>query len=162
MKVFSNFEIATIRRTAQNVSPMVIKKNKLKAKIAEMEYEVRLLETQQEQFEQAIKTMTGGFTSEDLIERVIEVTGEDRDGRPVKSTKWVLKYPETVIPSIAAIDGVETTLEDSPITEVGPFVETLAPEDIPTKEEVEGMKEEVGETDIHAVNNDDTPTFDSL
>lgn len=99
MKEFSKFEIAVIKRTAQNVNPMVTKKNKIKAKIAELQEEYDKLNTMQEQYEASIKTMTGGYTTEDLVNKVIEDTGKtDKEGKPIKITKYVLKYPETVIP----------------------------------------------------------------
>lgn len=99
MKEFSKFEIATIKRTAQSVSSMVIKKNKIKAQIDELQAEYDQLATMQEQYEAPIKTMTGGYTTEDLVERVVENTGKvDKEGRPIKQTKYNLKYPKTVIP----------------------------------------------------------------
>lgn len=99
MKEFSKFEIATIKRTAQSVSSMVIKKNKIKAQIDELQKEYDQLATMQEEYEAPIKTMTGGYTTEDLVERVVENTGKtDKDGKPVKITKYVLKYPKTIVP----------------------------------------------------------------
>ena len=99
MKEFSKFEIATIKRTAQNVAPLVRRKNKIKEKMDELYAELQQLETQQTQWEQAIVTMTGGYTTEDLVEKVVETTNSvDKDGNPVKMTKYVLKYPDTVIP----------------------------------------------------------------
>lgn len=99
MKKFSKFEIATIKRTAQSVSSMVIKKNKIKAQIDELQKEYDQLATMQEQYEAPIKTLTGGYSTEDLVERVVEDTGKiDKDGNPVKITKYVLKYSETVVP----------------------------------------------------------------
>lgn len=99
MKEFSKFEIATIKRTAQNVAPLVRRKTKIKEQIAKLQEEYDLLNTQQLQWEQAIVTMTGGYTTEDLVEKVVETTNSvDKDGNPVKMTKYVLKYPDTVIP----------------------------------------------------------------
>lgn len=99
MKEFSKFEIATIKRTAQNVAPLVRRKNKIKEKMDELYAELQQLETQQTQWEQAIVTMTGGYTTEDLVEKVVETTSSvDKDGNPVKVTKYVLKYPDTVVP----------------------------------------------------------------
>ena len=99
MKEFSKFEIATIKRTAQNVAPLVRRKNKIKEKMDELYAELQQLETQQTQWEQAIVTMTGGYTTEDLVEKVVETTNSvDKDGNPVKITKYVLKYPDTVVP----------------------------------------------------------------
>ena len=101
MKKFSKFEIATIKRTAQNVNPMVSRKAKIKEQINALQAEYEQLDTMQEQYEASIKTMTGGYSAEDLVEKVIETTGAvDKNGKPVKVTKYVLKYPETVIPPV--------------------------------------------------------------
>ena len=102
MKKFSKFEIATIKRTAQSVNPMVSKKAKLKEQIDALQAEYDQLDTMQEQYEASIKTMTGGYGTEDLVEKVIETTGAvDKNGKPIKVTKYVLKYPDTVIPVVA-------------------------------------------------------------
>ena len=101
MKKFSKFEIATIKRTAQNVNPMVSRKAKIKEQINALQAEYEQLDTMQEQYEASIKTMTGGYSAEDLVEKVIETTSAvDKNGKPVKVTKYVLKYPETVIPPV--------------------------------------------------------------
>lgn len=99
MKEFSKFEIATIKRTAQNVAPLVRRKTKIKEQIVKLQEEYDLLNAQQLQWEQAIVTMTCGYTTEDLVEKVVETTNSvDKDGNPVKTTKYVLKYPDTVVP----------------------------------------------------------------
>lgn len=99
MKELSKFEIAAIRRTAQNVNAMVTKKTKLKEKIDALQAEYDQLEEAQEQFEVPIRKMTGGYGTEDLIVKVIEDTGKlDKDGKPVKLAKYVLKYPDTILP----------------------------------------------------------------
>lgn len=95
---FSKFEIATIKRTAQNVSLMVSKKNRLLEQIKALQAEYEELETIQEQYEAPIKSMTGGYGTEDLVEKVVETSGTDKNGRPIKVTKYILKYPETIIP----------------------------------------------------------------
>lgn len=105
-KEFSKFFIGSLKRTAQNVSPLVIKKQKLIAKKSEIDAELELLQSQIEQFEAPIKDVTGGYGTEDLVERVVETTDKvDKDGKPVKVTKWCLRYPETIIP----IEEVPTT-----------------------------------------------------
>ena len=96
---FNKFELSTIKRTAQNVNPMVSRKNKIKAKMAELAAEFNKLAEAQEQFEAPIRTITGGYSSEDLVEKVIEDTGKlDKNGNPVKVTKWIFRYPDTIIP----------------------------------------------------------------
>ena len=59
MKELSKFEIAAIRRTAQNVNAMVTKKTKLKEKIDALQAEYDQIEEAQEQFEVPIRKMTG-------------------------------------------------------------------------------------------------------
>lgn len=117
MKKFSKFEIATIKRTAQNVNPMVSRKAKIKEQINALQAEYEQLDTMQEQYEASIKTMTGGYSSEDLVEKVIETTGAvDKNGKSVKITKFVLKYPETVIP-VATEENETTTATEVDDTE---------------------------------------------
>ena len=99
MKTFSTREIAQLKRTAQNVAPIVAKKHKLISKIEELQEEIKLVQAQIDAWEGATKAMTGGYTTEDLIDRVVENTGkQDKDGKDIKVTKFVLKYPDTVVP----------------------------------------------------------------
>lgn len=117
---FSKFEIATIKRTAQSVNPMVSKKAKLKEQIDALQAEYDQLNTMQEQYEASIKTMTGGYGTEDLVDKVIETTSAvDKNGKPIKVTKYVLKYPETVIPIAAEeIEGMTATeVDDTAVVE---------------------------------------------
>ena len=120
MKKFSKFEIATIKRTGQSVNPMVSKKAKLKEQIDALQAEYDQLNTMQEQYEASIKTMTGGYGTEDLVDKVIETTSAvDKNGKPIKVTKYVLKYPETVIPIAAEeIEGMTASeVDDTAIVE---------------------------------------------
>ena len=121
MKKFTKFEIATIKRTAQNVSPMVSKKRKIAAQMIALKEEYDNLAKMQEQYEASIRTMTGGFSTEDLVNKVVETTNSlDKNGNPVKITKFVLKYPDTVVPPIEEIptQRVEDTTEEEHNTEV--------------------------------------------
>lgn len=100
MRKFSKFEIATIKRTAQSVNPMVSRKAKLREMIDAYQAEYDQLDAMQEQYEASIKTMTGGYGTEDLVDKVIETTSAmDKNGKPIKVTKYVLKYPDTIIPT---------------------------------------------------------------
>lgn len=109
---FSKFEIAAIKRTAQNVNPMVTRRIKLEEKIREMEEECRKLREMQEQYESSIRNMTGGYSTEDLVEKIIEDTGKfDKNGNPVKVTKYVLRFPGTIIPPGGTIsDNISTDI----------------------------------------------------
>ena len=96
---FSKFFIASLKRTAQNVSPLVRRKQKLQAEIAERVEEIKHIQMQLDTYEAPIKEATGGYSTEDLIVRTVEVTDKvGKDGKPVKVTKWNLRYPETIIP----------------------------------------------------------------
>lgn len=122
MKKLSKFEIVAIKRTAQNVNAMVTKKTKLKEKINALQAEYDQIEEAQEQFEAPIRKMTDGYGTEDLVEKVIENTGKlDKDGKPVKITKYILKYPDTILPPI--MDGCNGIIDD---TEKAPEVEVPA------------------------------------
>lgn len=139
---FSKFEIATIKRTAQSVNPMVSKKAKLREQIDALQAEYDQLNTMQEQYEASIKTMTGGYGTEDLVEKVIETTGAvDKNGKPIKITKYVLKYPETVIPVAAEeIEGATVTEVDE--TEVVGEVEASKDAETPVSPFMGGETEE--------------------
>lgn len=114
---FSKFEIATIKRTAQNVNPMVTKKAKIKEQMNVLQAEYNHLDTMQEQYEASIKTMTGGYSTDDLVEKVIEITSAlDKNGKPIKVTKYVLKYPDTVVPVPCCGD---CEVDDSNISDCG-------------------------------------------
>ena len=98
-KEFGKFFIASLKRTAMNVSPLVRRKQKLMAEIAEREEELKSIQVQIETFETPIKEVTGGYGTEDLVVRTVEITDKvDKEGKPIKITKWNLKYPETIIP----------------------------------------------------------------
>ena len=99
MKEFSKFQVATLKRVAQSVSPLVRAKEKLVNQITECEQELKSIQTQIDAFQGPIVEMTGGYTTEDLVVREVSVTDKlDKEGKPVKVTKWVLRYPDTIIP----------------------------------------------------------------
>lgn len=113
-KKFTKIEIAVIKRTAQNVSQFVNKKAKIDAKIAELESEKAMLQPIIESFQGPIREMTGGYTTEDLVNREVVHTGkiDSKTGKEIVQTRFVLKYPETVIP-VAADEEVKEA-EDIP------------------------------------------------
>jgi Tfp pilus assembly protein FimV len=134
-KEFSKFFVASLKRTAQNVSPLVRKKQKLQAEIAEKEAELESIQVQLDAYEAPIKEATGGFTTEDLVVRVVEVTDKlDKDGKPIKATKWNLKYPETIVPVVEELPTEDCGMADpGVVTAEGPgsdFDEDNAPIDI--------------------------------
>ena len=82
-------QFASVKRIAQNVNPLVVKKNKIAAKIDELNAEYNALTEEIEGHEMGVKALTGGLTSEDLVVKKVEDTGKvDKDGKPVKVTKY--------------------------------------------------------------------------
>ena len=112
MKTFSKFEIATIKRTAQNVNPMGTRKKRLRKAIEKMQAEYEKLDAQQAEYEAAIKTLTGGYTTEDLVEKIIEPTTINKNGNEVRFVKYVLKYPDTVVPPESVEDVTEESVSE--------------------------------------------------
>lgn len=111
MRKFSKFEIAAIKNTAKSVNHLVTKKTKLKEQIEALQSEYNTTEEMQNQYEAPIKTMTGGYGTEDLVDKVVETTNSvDKNGNPIKIAKYVLKYPDTIIPlSAENLDELEDT-----------------------------------------------------
>lgn len=117
-KKVSKFLVASIKRTAQNVSPLVRRKQKLQAEIAEREEELNSIQIQLDTYEAPIKEATGGYTTEDLVVRTVEDTGKlDKDGKPIKQTKWALKYPDTLVPPTEETEAPAETAEPAPEAE---------------------------------------------
>ena len=112
-KKFSKIQIAAIKRTAQNVAQFVTKKERIDAKIAALEAEKASYQPMIDAFQGPIKEMTGGYTTEDLVCREVVHTGkiDSKTGKEILQTRYVLKYPETVIPPVFGTE--ENTTEAS-------------------------------------------------
>ena len=119
-KTLSVRQFATVKRVAQNVNPLVVKKNKIAAKIDELNAEYNALVEEIEGHEMGIKALTGGLTSEDLVVKKVEDTGKvDKNGCPVKVTKYEPK------------EGVVVFNEETNVYEIHteePEIEDVAPE----------------------------------
>lgn len=112
-KEFSKFFIASLKRTAMNVSALVREKQKLMEKVEEANERLAILQKQIDSYDAPIKEATGGFGVEDLVVRTVEVTDKvDKDGKPIKVTKWNLKYPETIIPEVPEVPEVVEVPEE--------------------------------------------------
>lgn len=96
MKQFSNFEKAAIKRTAQNVDKFVTKKNKILAQLNKLQAEYDALAKAQKEWETPIVSMTG-YTTEELVYKQ-EITATSKDGKVTKAFRYMLKYPDTVVP----------------------------------------------------------------
>lgn len=66
-KELSRFELAIVKRTAQNTKSLRTKRDKLVDKINKAQEELTVINEAIEKFEAPIKEMTGGFTSEEYL-----------------------------------------------------------------------------------------------
>ena len=99
-KKFSKFFVASLKRTAQNVYPLVRQRNKLQKQIEEAQEELNSISIQLDAYQTPIKEQTGGYTTDDLISREVIDTGKtDKNGKPVKQTVYKLIYPDTIVPN---------------------------------------------------------------
>ena len=89
-KDFNKYFVATLKRTAASLSKELRDKEKFTAKIAEMQAELEKIDKKIELYDAPIKLETGGYGVEDLVVKVVNPNG---------TTKWELKYPDTVIPN---------------------------------------------------------------
>lgn len=130
-KTFSKIEISVIKSTAKNAAQFVAKKQKVEAQIKEVEEKVAeqikkraaekidKLEAEKAGYQAIIdslnapvKQITGGYTTEDLVDIKKEGTGslDSKTGKEIMKTVYVLKYPDTVVPPTI----VPPTTEDGP------------------------------------------------
>lgn len=118
MKTLTVRQMATIKRVAQNVNPLVIKKNKIAAKMEELKAEYDSLNEEIEGHEMGIKALTGGFISEDLVVKKVEDTGKvDKNGASIKVTKYEPR------------EGIVTFNTETNLFEIMEVENTLAPTD---------------------------------
>lgn len=117
-KKFTKFELARMKRTAQNVDQYITKKNKLVAKITELQAELDGLNSLIELTDAPTKAMTGGYGTEDIIKKVVTPTDKlDKNGNVVKITSYEFLYPETIIPAAVATEEAEEVAEETEVVE---------------------------------------------
>lgn len=66
-KELSRFEIAIVKRTAQNTKALRTKRDKAAAKIAALTAELKEIEAVIEKFEAPVREITGGLSSEEVL-----------------------------------------------------------------------------------------------
>ena len=148
-KKLNQMQLGIVKRIAQNVNSNFEKVTKLNEKIETLVEERDTLQTMIDEMEAPVVRMTGGYKSTDLYDKVI-VPQFNEDGTPkinektgyqVKTTKYILKYPDTILPPI-----VEETVE-----------ETI--EATPAKETEETVVTDPSESVFGGESNDDTPSL---
>ena len=136
-KILSVRQMATVKRVAQNVNPLVVKKNKIAAKIDELNAEYNALTEEIEGHEMGVKALTGGLTSEDLVVKKVEDTGKvDKEGRPIKVTKYEPKPGVVVFNEEANVYEIHTE---------EPTIDNVAPETVDDTEKAPETEVKAGE-----------------
>lgn len=115
-KEFTKFELARLKRTAQNVEGFLKQKNKLEAKKAEIEAELANVNQQIELTDAPTVAMTG-YHTEDIIKKVVTPTDQvDKNGNVIKKVTFEFIYPDTIIPPITEeetlVNNEETMVSD--------------------------------------------------
>lgn len=133
-KEFTKFELARMKRTAQNVEGFLKQKNKLEEKKAKIEEELAIVNQQIELTDAPTVAMTG-YHTEDIIKKVVTPTDQvDKNGNIIKKVTFEFIYPDTIVPPVTDVaeeethDKVEmTTASDveEPSEEITDTAETL-------------------------------------
>lgn len=106
-KEFTKFELARMKRTAQNVEGFLKQKNKLEEKKAKIEEELTIINQQIELTDAPTVAMTG-YHTEDIIKKVVTPTDQvDKNGNVIKRVTFEFIYPDTIVPPT-----LEDTIED--------------------------------------------------
>ena len=110
-KEFTKFELARMKRTAQNVEGFLKQKNKLEEKKAKIEEELAIINQQIELTDAPTVAMTG-YHTEDIIKKVVTPTDQvDKNGNVIKKVTFEFIYPNTIVPPTLE-DTVEVQIED--------------------------------------------------
>ena len=115
-KKFTKFELARMKRTAQNVDQYISKKNKLATKITELQAELNGIQQLIDLTDAPTKAMTGGYGTEDIIKKIVTPTDKlDKNGNVIKMTTYEFLYPDTIIPPVkedVVIEDENVVMED--------------------------------------------------
>ena len=108
-KEFTKFELARMKRTAQNVEGFLKQKNKLEEKKAKIEEELAIINQQIELTDAPTVAMTG-YHTEDIIKKVVTPTDQvDKNGNVIKKVTFEFIYPDTIVPPVTDVAEEETS-----------------------------------------------------
>ena len=116
MKELSRFELAIVKRTAQNTKTLRTKRDKLVAKIEEAQNELEKVVNAIEGFEAPIRELTGGFSSEEVLNGTMEVAAATAE-TPEGEVDETATTEEKEVPAEEAVTidpNVESPLEEGP------------------------------------------------
>ena len=122
MEKFTKFQKANLKRYAQIIDPLISKRNRVAAKIAELQKEVEGYQEQIDMTDALVKSMTGGYSIEAIIRKVITPTDKlDKNGNVVKITTFEFIHPETIIPPVEEVPVVAEAVEVEGTTNTADF-----------------------------------------
>lgn len=101
MKELSRFELAIVKRTAQNTKSLRAKRDKLVEKIEKAQEELGVINEAIEGFEAPIKTMTGGFTSEEVLAGIMVVAEAAPEGEVSEEVVGEVEVPASEAVALA-------------------------------------------------------------
>jgi hypothetical protein len=109
-KEFTKFELARMKRTAQNVEGFLKQKNKLEEKKAKIEEELTIINQQIELTDAPTVAMTG-YHTEDIIKKVVIPTDQvDKNGNVIKRVTFEFIYPDTIVPPVTDVAEEEASV----------------------------------------------------
>ena len=123
-KEFTKFELARMKRTAQNVEGFLKQKNKLEEKKAKIEEELAVINQQIELTDAPTVAMTG-YHTEDIIKKVVTPTDQvDKNGNIIKKVTFEFIYPDTIVPPVTDVAEEETSdkVEMTTASGVGEYI----------------------------------------
>lgn len=130
-KEFTKFELARMKRTAQNVEGFLKQKNKLETKMAEIEKELAGIKEQIELTDAPTVAMTG-YHTEDIIKKVVTPTDQvDKNGNIIKKVTFEFIYPDTIVPPV--------TEEEAPANVEEPTASDVEESSVETTEATETL-----------------------
>lgn len=112
----SRFELAIVKRTAQNTKSLRTKRDKLVEKIEKAQEELGVINEAIEGFEAPIKTMTGGFTSEEVLAGIMAVAEATEAAPEGEVSEEVVG--EVAVPASEAVALAEEAAPANPFGEV--------------------------------------------
>lgn len=114
MKELTRNELAIVKRTAKSTKQLRDKKARLLAKVADLQAELASIEESIEIFEAPIKHLTGGFTSEEVLNGVMDVAQAMENSPEGEVEETTVEEHEVPAEEAVAIDpNVQSPLEDT-------------------------------------------------
>lgn len=122
MEKFTKFQKANLKRYAQIMDPLISKRNRVAAKIAELQKEVEGYQEQIDMTDALVRGMTGGYGIEVIVRKVITPTDKlDKNGNVVKMTTFEFIHPETIIPPVEEAPVAAEAVEVEGATDAADF-----------------------------------------